>query len=240
MPKKSYSYDLEWFHYLLASFKKKKKALILDLEGVLLATFELHADVSTPSWANHMRIVEDNNEIHAVRPDAEYFLNFCFEFFEVWIWSCHPLKKAQHIMEMCFPTQYHKFKIVMDKKYCQNSNFMIGYKRAYHKNLPVIWELFDYLNEGNTILFDDTPYRVMWNMQGTYIIFPKFWNQSSHLLGSFLKDVIIPWLCGWLFVRDKREYTIKKFVKFHSDPETDYILQCYMSQRTENLKKDPT
>ena len=99
---------------------------------------------------------------------------------------------------------------------------------------------FDYLNEGNTILFDDTPYRVMWNMQGTYIIFPKFINQSSHLLGSFLKDVIIPWLCGWLFVRDKREYTIKKFVKFHSDPETDYILQCYMSQRTENLKKDPT
>ena len=128
----------------------------------------------------------------------------------------------------------------MDKKYCQNSNFKIGYKRAYHKNLPVIWELFDYLNEGNTILFDDTPYRVMWNMQGTYIIFPKFWNQCSHLLGSFLKDVIIPWLCGWLFVRDKREYTIKKFVKFHSDPETDYILQCYMSQRTENLKKDPT
>ena len=128
----------------------------------------------------------------------------------------------------------------MDKKYCQNSNFKIGYKRTYHKNLPVIWELFDYVNEGNTILFYDTPYRVMWNMQGTYIIFPKFWNQSPQLLGSFLKDVIIPWLCGWLFVRDKREYTIKKFVKFHSDPETDYILQCYMSQRTENLKKDPT
>ena len=38
-----------------------------------------------------MRIVEDNNEIHAVRPDAEYFLNFCFEFFEAWVWSFHPL-----------------------------------------------------------------------------------------------------------------------------------------------------
>ena len=83
MPKKSYSYDLDWFHYLLASLKKKKKALILDLEGVLLVTFELHADVSTPSWENHMHIVEDNNEIHAVHPNAEYFLNFCFEFFEM-------------------------------------------------------------------------------------------------------------------------------------------------------------
>ena len=128
----------------------------------------------------------------------------------------------------------------MDKQYCQNSNFMIGYKRAYHKNLPVIWELFDYLDGGNTIIFYDTPYRVMWNMQGTYIIFPKFWNQPPHLLGRFLKDVIIPWLCGWLFVRDKREYTIKKFLKFHSDVETNYIIQCYMSQRIENLKKGPT
>ena len=102
----------------ISIFQKKKKALILDLEGVLLATIELHADVSTPSWANHMRIVEDNNEIHAVRPDAEYFLNFFFEFFTIWIWSCHRLKKAQHIMKMCFPTQHHKVKIVMDNKYC--------------------------------------------------------------------------------------------------------------------------
>ena len=56
--------------------KKKEKALILDLEGVFLATFELHPDVSTPSWANHMCIIEDNNDIHAVRLDAKYFLNF--------------------------------------------------------------------------------------------------------------------------------------------------------------------
>ena len=184
-----------------------------------------------------MRIVEDNNEMHAVRLDAEYFLNFCFEFFEVWIWSCHSLKKAQHILKTCFPMQYHKFKIIMDKKHCQNSNFMIGYKRAYHKNLPVIWELFDYLDGSNTIIFYDTPYQVMWNMQGTYLIFPKFWNQPLHLLPNFLKDVIIPWLCGWLFVRNKREYTIKKFLDFHSDPETEYILKCYVSQRIENIKK---
>ena len=66
-------------------------------------------------------------------------------------------------------------------------------------------------------------------MQGSYNIFSNFWNQPPYLLGSFLKDVIIPCLCdGWLFVRDKREYTIKKFVKFC---KTDYIVQCYISQR---------
>ena len=126
----------------------------------------------------------------------------------------------------------------MDNRYCQNSHFMIGYKRAYHKNLPIIWGLFDYLDGSNTILFDDSPYRVMWNMPGTYMIFPKFWNQSADLIGSFLKNVIIPWLCGWLYVKDRREYTINKFVKFHSYPETDYVMQCYMSQRIQNLKKE--
>lgn len=126
----------------------------------------------------------------------------------------------------------------MDSRYCQNSNFMIGYKRAYHKNLPIIWKLFDYLDGGNTIMFDDSLYRVMWNMRGTYMIFPKFWNQSIDLIGRFLKDVIIPWLCGWLYVKDKREYTIKNFVKFHLDPETKHVMQCYMSQRIQNLKKE--
>ena len=184
-----------------------------------------------------MRIVKDNNEIHVVRQDAECFLKFCFEFFEVWIWSCHPLKKAQHIIKKCFPKQSDKFKVIMDYKYCQDSNFKIGHKRVYHKNLPVVWELFDYLDGNNTLIFDDSPYRVMWNMQGTYIIFPKFWKQRADVLGKFLQDEIIPWLCGWLFVRGKREYTIKKFVKFHADPETDYVLQCYKSQRTQNMKK---
>lgn len=235
---KPHSNQQQWFDYLPTSFRLKKKALILDLEGVLLATFELHPGFSRPSWTRYMRIVKDNNEMHAVRGDAEYFLSFCFEFFEVWIWSCHRLKKAQCIISTCFPAQSHKFKMIMDNRYCQNSNFMIGYKRAYHKNLPKIWQLFDYLDEGNTIMFDDTPYRVMWNMRGTYMIFPKFWNQAIDLLGTFLKDVIIPWLCGWLYAKDKREYTINNYVKFYSDPETKYVMECYMSQRIENLKRE--
>ena len=86
-------------------------------------------------------------------------------------------------------------------------------------------------------MFDDSPYRVMWNMKGTYMIFPKFYNQSIDLLARFLKDIITPWLCGWLYAKDKREYTITNFVKFHSDPEIEYVMQCYMSQRIQNLKK---
>ena len=34
-----------------------------------------------------------------------------------------------------------------------------------------------------------------------------------------------------------REYTIKNFVMFHLDPETDFVMQCYKSQRIQNLKK---
>lgn len=226
---RSQSKKRQWYYSLSKSFKKK--TLILDLEGVLLATFELHPELSRPSWTEYMRLVEDDNEIHAVRPDAEVFLEFCFAFFEVWIWSCHRLQKAQHILKKCFPTQSHRFNTILDKRCCQDSTFMIGYKKAYHKNLPIVWKLFDHLDGSNTLIFDNSPYRVMWNMRGTFLIFPKFWNQSSDLLGSFLKHGIIPWLCGWLYVKDKREYTATKFANFHFDPETKYILDCYMSQR---------
>ena len=79
----------------------------------------------------------------------------------------------------------------------------------------------------------------MWNLQGTYMIFPKNYNQSIDLLiARFLKDVITPWLCGWLYAEDKREYTTINFVNVHSNPETKHVMQCYMSQRIQNLKKE--
>ena len=57
------------------------------------------------------------------RPDAEYFLSFCFEFFEVWIWRCHRLKKSQHIIKTCFSIQSTQFKMVMYNRYFPELKF---------------------------------------------------------------------------------------------------------------------
>ncbi len=148
--------------------KDIKRVLILDLEGLLLKTIEMRHGDSMPAWAQHMRLVEDKNEVyHVVRPDAEKFLDFCGEYFELWIWSCYNLTKMQHITQKCFPKHHTKFKMFMSNKNCQNPNIMLGLKRVYHKNLSDIWKMFEDLDASNTLIFDDTPYRMMWNMPGT-------------------------------------------------------------------------
>ena len=185
-----------------------------------------------PAWAQHMRLVEDKNEVyHVVRPDAEKFLDFCGEYFELWIWSCYNLTKMQHITQKCFPKHHTKFKMFMSNKNCQNPNIMLGLKRVYHKNLSDIWKMFEDLDASNTLIFDDTPYRMMWNMPGTYLIFPKMWRQASEQLQSFLQGTMIPWLLGWLYAKDKRHYTFNTIVNQYNDSETNYVLDVYLSMR---------
>lgn len=230
-PKPSSSHQPPPYHLLFA-MKKTRRVLILDLEGLLLKTIEVKHGDSMPAWTQHMRIVEDKDEVyHVVRPDTEMFLDFCAEYFELWIWSCYNLTRVKHITQKCFPEHYIKFKVFMSNKNCQNPNIMLGFTRVYHKNLSDIWKIFEDLDANNTLIFDDTPYRVMWNMPGTYLIFPKMWRQTSEQLQSFLWEKIVPWLLGWLYARDKRVYTYNTIVNQYSDSETNYVLGVYLSRR---------
>ena len=174
---------------------------------------------------------EKGQVYYAVRKDVDVFLDFCFQFFEVWIWSCYTLTKAQQIASICFHEHYQKFKVFLSNKSCQNANIMMGYRRVYHKNLTFVWDIFKDLHGDNTLIFDDTPYRVMWNMHGTYLIFPKMWNQTPVQLESFLEVTIIPWLLGWLCAKNKRIYTSNTIVNMSSDPKTNHVIKVYLSRR---------
>ncbi|MCO5574323.1 hypothetical protein L7F22_028106 [Adiantum nelumboides] len=157
--------------------KKERRVLILDIEGLLLKSLEIQHGDDIPSWTGHMRFIKEDEICFAISPDVDVFLDFCFHYFEVWIWSCYNLDKAQHIIQTCFPSHHSHFMMLLSNKNCQNSNIMLGYKRVYLKNLSLVWDMFHDLHAENTLIFYDSPYRVMWNMQGTYLIFPKMWRQ---------------------------------------------------------------
>ena len=184
---------------------EQKRVLILDIDGVILTMFY---NEFIPAWAKKMRMVwENDTTCHIVRPDVEVYINFCFQCFEVWIYTCHKLIDAQHILCICFPSLYGKFKNVLGQGMCQRAPFCIYHKQAYYKNLTTIWqipEFFD-LNGDNTLIFDDTPCHVMWNMQGSYLVFPKMYKQCMEVK-CFLVTTMIRWLCGWLSAKDRREY----------------------------------
>ena len=102
-PKPSSSHQPPPYHLPLA-LKGKKRVLILDLEGLLLKTFELRYGDSMPTWTQYMQLLKDENEVyHVVRPDVETFLDFCDEYFELWIWSFYNLTRVKHITQKCFP-----------------------------------------------------------------------------------------------------------------------------------------
>ena len=72
----------------------------------------------------------------------------------------------------------------------------------------------------------------MWNMPGTYLIFPKLWNQSGENMEIFLRGTIIAWLLGWIYAKDKREYTCNMLVNEAAcDRETEYVLEQYKRKR---------
>lgn len=215
------------------TIRKQRRVLILELNGVLLKTIEMqHGDVC-PDWAKHMHLVEENTSVwHLIRKDAFTFLDFCMQWFEVWIWSTNRLQRTRRILELCFPRHHQKFKVVAGHAACQKTDLLIGYRFVYHKNLDVAWRIFHDLDGNNTLIFDDTLYNVMWNMPGTYLIFPKMWNQNIEELQSFLETTISAWLLGWIYAKNKREYTCNTLVNEAAyDRETLYVLEQYMRKR---------
>ena len=80
----------------------------MDIDGILLKSVDTQYGDSIPKWAQYMRIVKDKDDVyHVVRPDVEEFLEFCFQWFEVWIWFHHEeTSQAQCIMEICFLMYY--------------------------------------------------------------------------------------------------------------------------------------
>lgn len=213
--------------------KKQRRILILELNGVLLKTIEMqHGDLS-PEWGKHMHLVEESTCVwHFVRKDAFTFLDFCMQWFEVWIWSTNRLQRTHNILKSCFPQHHQKFHVIAGQEACQKTDILIGYRFVYHKNLDRVWRIFHDLDGDNTLIFDDSLYSVMWNMPGTYLIFPKLWNQSGENMEIFLRGTIIAWLLGWIYAKDKREYTCNMLVNEAAcDRETEYVLEQYKRKR---------
>lgn len=91
----------------------------------------------------------------------------------VWIWSTNRLQRTRNILKSCFPQHHQKFHVIVGQEACQKTDILIGYQFVYHKNLDRVWRIFHDLDGNNTLIFDDSLYNVMWNMPGTYLIFPK-------------------------------------------------------------------
>lgn len=168
----------------------KKKLLILDLNGLLVDI------VSSPPKCCKADTTIRRRAIFK-RPFYLEFLNFCFENFEVGVWSSRTKKNIDSIIDYLMGNMKDRLLFCWDLSHCTQTSFKTlenKYKPLVFKDLRKIWEKHDsnlpwekgYFNESNTLLLDDSPYKALLNPPCNSV-FPhtfKFQNQNDNSLAA--------------------------------------------------------
>ncbi|XVE83671.1 hypothetical protein DITRI_Ditri16bG0105200 [Diplodiscus trichospermus] len=165
----------------------KNKLLVLDLNGLL-------ADIVYAPPQNYTADALIAGRAVFKRPFCDDFLRFCFERFEVGIWSSRNRKNVDRFIDFLMGDMKRKLLFCWDSSYCTATRFNTPghkYKPLVFKELRKIWDDPDlpwekgYYNEANTLLIDDSPYKALLNPPHT-AIFPysfKF-DMSDNSLGA--------------------------------------------------------
>lgn len=171
----------------------KKKLLILDLNGLLLvAIYKSAPKVGLPA-----NVVVGNFKVY-IRPGCEEFVKFCLKQFEVAVWSSGMKDKVSGLVEAAFGSRRKELLFVWSQVKCTLTKVKDptnSWKGVMLKELSVvrsaIWERgFD---EFNTLLIDDTPYKVLRNPSNT-AVHPKPW--TAHDVANNGLFALRDWLHG--------------------------------------------
>ncbi|CAL0317331.1 unnamed protein product [Lupinus luteus] len=178
----------------------KKKLLVLDINGVLADTvFPPPSDLKGGAMIMKAAIFK--------RPFCLEFLKFCFEKFEVAIWSSGKKECVEQTIDYLMGDMKQKLLFYWDYSHCTKTALGINLeenkqKHLMFKDLSKIWENYDpnlpwekgYYNESNTLLLDDSPYKAWLNPPHTSV-FPhefSYQNKSDNSLdiGGDLREYL--------------------------------------------------
>ncbi|MCD7452396.1 hypothetical protein HAX54_016384 [Datura stramonium] len=156
-----------------------KKLLVLDMNGLL-------ADIVPLGYVPYnleANIIVSGKAVFK-RPFHEDFLQFCFERFNVGLWSSRNKRNMELVLDFLLGDAKHKLLFCWDQSHCTDTGFpVVGKKRSkpiilkklkklwdkYEPDLP--WERGEY-DESNTLLLDDSPHKALCNPPNT-AIFPN-------------------------------------------------------------------
>ncbi|KAG7021557.1 hypothetical protein SDJN02_15282, partial [Cucurbita argyrosperma subsp. argyrosperma] len=161
----------------------KKKLLILDVNGLLVDFVPYFPDGYTPD------IVISSKAVFK-RPFCDDFLQFCFERFEVGIWSSRTWKNLNTLVKFIMKDSRHKLLFCWDQSHCTTTRFTTlenDRKPLVLKELKKIWESLEpnlpwkkgEYNASNTLLLDDTPYKALRNPANTAVFPPTYRYKDS-------------------------------------------------------------
>ncbi|KAG2642139.1 hypothetical protein PVAP13_2KG262558 [Panicum virgatum] len=167
----------------------RKKLLILDLNGLL-------ADINQDYRNAHKADAKVKDKLVFTRPYYDDFLRFCFQNFELGIWSSRKRENVNRVINILMRKLKHHLLFCWDMSYCTVTGCnVIGtkgkplvlkeLKKLWNNEDPDLpWEQGEF-SPSNTLLVDDSPYKALCNPPNTGI-FPhpySYRNQSDDSLG---------------------------------------------------------
>ncbi|XP_074316463.1 uncharacterized protein LOC141652764 [Silene latifolia] len=172
-----------------AILSSRRKLLVLDVNGLLADIVSDFPDRFTPDATVGGKGVFK-------RPFCDNFLDFCFEKFDVGIWSSRTEKNVTRVLDCLMKNTKDKLLFCWHQSHCTQT----GYKTVENNEKPLVlkelkklWEKQEkdlpwkkgFYNEANTILLDDSPYKALRNPPYTAIFpFPySFRNVGDKSLG---------------------------------------------------------
>ncbi|KAG2642143.1 hypothetical protein PVAP13_2KG262558 [Panicum virgatum] len=145
----------------------RKKLLILDLNGLL-------ADINQDYRNAHKADAKVKDKLVFTRPYYDDFLRFCFQNFELGIWSSRKRENVNRVINILMRKLKHHLLFCWDMSYCTVTGCnVIGtkgkplvlkeLKKLWNNEDPDLpWEQGEF-SPSNTLLVDDSPYKALCN-----------------------------------------------------------------------------
>ncbi|KAK9125363.1 hypothetical protein Scep_014209 [Stephania cephalantha] len=168
----------------------RKKLLVLDLNGLLV-------DIVSFVPRGYRSDTRISRKDLFKRPFCDDFLKFCFEKFNIGVWSSRFKWNVDRVVDYVMGDRKNELLFCWDQSHCTNTGAMTiensrkplmlkELQKLWDKHDPDLpWELGEY-NQSNTLLLDDSPYKALRNPPHT-AIFPapySFSVQNDNSLGS--------------------------------------------------------
>ena len=160
--------------------RKPKKLLVLDLNGLLFWRVRKgEVDLASLPCAPDATV----GQFHIFRrPNAPEFLAWCSQHFAIAVWSTAQAKNVQPMVDLAFAGLPPPMAI-LDQSHCTDAgeahpDDISGTRRLMLKELSRLWSMGAWaapFGPSNTLLVDDSPYKVVANPAHT-AIHPTEWQ----------------------------------------------------------------
>ncbi|XAR63818.1 Phosphoprotein phosphatase [Bertholletia excelsa] len=162
--------------------KLRKKLLVLDVNGLL-------ADIVLDVAEGYKPDMVISRKAVFKRPFCNDFLQFCFETFNVGVWTSRTKKNVDSVLDFLMGKSKHNLLFCWDQSHCTETGYntvekrdkpmvLKELKKLWEKHEPDLpWERGEY-NESNTLLLDDSPYKALRNPPYT-AVFPHSYRYKD-------------------------------------------------------------